>query len=995
MTFAQDLGSRFCKWPPQPWVALPWSIWFPCGGNGSWAVRLEWIHLVTSNQCRWERLVRPSSLPDEQSMDGWPPHEFVQENVYRLHAEDVASRPGASVRIATNRSALLAWHPHFDPTAVMKIKGMLSNTLRCRLSVQAKEMQICSGGSLPRGGRLPESNGAEARQWWRHLALGGLVWWSTSEATKVHCMEDPEDQATAGAPSSGSRDWGAVDASNALQVAAINHVSRWRDQHGMGADSDFGFAFSTYDHAVAAGGHHLAAAWVTVRAEQLGQLLPEAAALVESQGTVRSSSIRGAGASVAPRAPVQKWALTKRRGVRLHPNPQETPEAIVRRVEVLGNLFLQFGALQPAGYLSKRLEAEWSQACNRLAQRLVTSSEASTISNAIRTGKELSKFMADRERPFPPAHVDLDAFLYDSKAAPAPSRALASMKWLSNQGQLAWDLAGLSAPEATTRKRKKAGQAVLVAPPMFLHLEEKIEACHGVGDPRWTALLASWMSAAGCLRYKHIVRSSPRKLSKSTMHCTCSKGKQKRLRKGFSYCIPAQFSTGWPWGQHWFKLYERLDSQKKTSCGLCFDPVGTPWHFKEITEATRELFADQVERPGDLTSYSWRRWGPSVAHLLAFTPERLAALGDWQDRKHVSAETNMPLHYSGVRYTQSLKAKHAVLGAMSFFGGYEDWDMIPASVVMEAREAEVALIDKAVSQDQAVLWALPMSATEIREPFQLTTALKSKAALLRQQSGGTHVARTMPASIAGRTMSDHMKDGSALCAAFQEGRCGRLPEECKGKHRCAAVLRSGRVCGGNHHGQDCRDPRVLKADVPEVPAQPDPSQKPPEPKHPPRKKARTKLPIQEDPPAVELTPAEQALEDRYDMWATRKDRTAQRPSPIWTSPQGGTLWLSGLPTKETVARFPPATLQISCFPQPVAAKRGVLLPRSINMTVAPSKQKVRDSQWRLAWPVMKTSLQSGEDVLLHCVAGKHRAAGIAVLAVPCWLASRWTMRRRR
>ena len=387
-----------------------------------------------------------------------------------------------------------------------------------------------------------------------------------------------------------------------------------------------------------------------------------------------------------------------------------------------------------------------------------------------------------------------------------------------------------------------------------------------------------------------------------------------------------------------------------------------------------------MERPGDLTSYSWRRWGPSVAHLLAFTPERLAALGDWQDRKHVSAETNMPLHYSGVRYTQSLKAKHAVLGAMSFFGGYEDWDMIPASVVMEAREAEVALIDKAVSQDQAVLWALPMSATEIRERFQLTTALKSKAALLRQQSGGTHVARTMPASIAGRTMSDHMKDGSALCAAFQKGRCGRLPEECKGKHRCAAVLRSGRVCGGNHHGQDCRDPRVLKVDVPEVPAQPDPSQKPPEPKHPPRKKARTKLPIQEDPPAVELTPAEQALEDRYDMWATRKDRTAQRPSPIWNSPQGGTLWLSGLPTKETVARFPPATLQISCFPQPVAAKGGVLLPRSINMTVAPSKQKVRDSQWRLAWPVMKTSLQSGEDVLLHCVAGKHRAAGIAVLA---------------
>ena len=162
------------------------------------------------------------------------------------------------------------------------------------------------------------------------------------------------------------------------------------------------------------------------------------------------------------------------------------------------------------------------------------------------------------------------------------------MKWLSNQGQLSWDLAGLSVPQTTTRKRKKAGQAVLVAPRLLLHLEEKIEACHRVGDPRWTALLASWMSAAGCLRYKHIVRSSPRKLSKSTMHCSCSKGKQKRLRTGFSYCLPASFSTGWPWGQHWMQLYERLDPKQQKSCGLTFDTEGIPWHIKEIIEATRK-----------------------------------------------------------------------------------------------------------------------------------------------------------------------------------------------------------------------------------------------------------------------------------------------------------------------------------------------------------------------------------------------------------------------
>lgn len=64
----------------------------------------------------------------------------------------------------------------------------------------------------------------------------------------------------------------------------------------------------------------------------------------------------------------------------------------------------------------------------------------------------------------------------------------------------------------------------------------------------------------------------------------------------------------------------------------------------------------------------------------------------------------------------------------------------------------------------------------------------------------------------------------------------------------------------------------------------------------------------------------------------------------------------------------------------VQDKGGVQLPNAMNMTVAPSAKKEREAQWRLAWPVMKATLQSGEDVLVHCVAGKHRAAGVSVLA---------------
>lgn len=99
------------------------------------------------------------------------------------------------------------------------------------------------------------------------------------------------------------------------------------------------------------------------------------------------------------------------------------------------------------------------------------------------------------------------------------------------------------------------------------------------------AVLSSWMSAAGCLRYRHLLRSVPRKLTKSTMHCLCKKGKQRRLRSGFSFCLPASFSTGWPWGQHWLTAFRRLDDKTQQTCGLTFDATGAPWHIKEMTEA--------------------------------------------------------------------------------------------------------------------------------------------------------------------------------------------------------------------------------------------------------------------------------------------------------------------------------------------------------------------------------------------------------------------------
>lgn len=156
----------------------------------------------------------------------------------------------------------------------------------------------------------------------------------------------------------------------------------------------------------------------------------------------------------------------------------------------------------------------------------------------------------------------------------------------------------------------------------------------------------------------------------------------------------------------------------------------------------------------------------------------------------------MPLHYSGVRYQQSLRSKHVILASFSILTRFESWDMVSQEALDQIKTLSPGFTDKAINQDSSMLWAVPPSPEELRSRFNLTTALKSRAAQARKAHENSHTVKAMPSSFQGRTMSAFMKNGTPLCSAFQSGVCGRSEDECRGTHRCAAVLRSGRVCGG-------------------------------------------------------------------------------------------------------------------------------------------------------------------------------------------------------
>ena len=55
-------------------------------------------------------------------------------------------------------------------------------------------------------------------------------------------------------------------------------------------------------------------------------------------------------------------------------------------------------------------------------------------------------------------------------------------------------------------------------------------------------------------------------------------------------------------------------------------------------------------------------------------------------------------------------------------------------------------------------------------------------------------------SVNGKKVAKIMKDGTKLCAGFQQGQCKTKPPCTNGAHKCGVVLRAERVCGAPSHG---------------------------------------------------------------------------------------------------------------------------------------------------------------------------------------------------
>ena len=314
----------------------------------------------------------------------------------------------------------------------------------------------------------------------------------------------------------------------------------------------------------------------------------------------------------------------------------------------------------------------------------------------------------------------LEVFI--TEATPAPARSLASLRWIFNQAKVNMDLQMIQLPRRVASRPHKRGQAAVMEPSMVNHLERRIVQMFEAGEERWSALLGGWL-------VKHVTMAEPRKITQSALHAHCPKGKQKKLRQGFSFMIPSTFLSGF-----FFEAWKALPRATQRTSGLCFARDGRPWALSEVNLVLRAEF---------LSTYSFRRVAPTLGSLLKFSGTELCALGDWQDRSQLGEESRMPMHYSGARYLLSFKQKFLALGALKTLQDFTGWEGIPTVQLEPSKKAGEVFVGRAQARDEVIIWAAPPNMEELRSRLRVSiqakvAAAKRKAAVRDPGHAGLH-----------------------------------------------------------------------------------------------------------------------------------------------------------------------------------------------------------------------------------------------------------------
>ena len=463
-------------------------------------------------------------------------------------------------------------------------------------------------------------------------------------------------------------------------MGAPSPFEAWLTATGLVRPVDFKFAFCSAEEAAGAcpdAAAEAAEAWLSVTTSKAR--LPSTWALWTQ---CRPGSInRPASRTPAPRATTSWTGLRSR-----HPRKDDGPlHDLDKRQSAAKDALHEALSWKGRG----RLGIEWKalgeakrDAWVNLQIARISNAEAKTIRSCLRTWQHWKLWCTEQgEDPLASSEAAPAAFLHalvhpskNQRQVPrtVPATRFHHMKWIvANMGAPVRIDASHKPSRRTSGQDLPPDQRAATDPEVHIQLDYLL-ARLPEGDPA-TLIVATiqilWLSV---LRFQHLQRSVPVKLTQNFFHAVCWKGKNK---PGYRWACPRHGPTGADvGGVVWGNWQRTAKGLQEPPFGLMYEKTGAAFTLQNFNTASRAVLQEHLgmQETEMFSSRSLRRSMPTLAEMRNTHPDDADALGDWT----ASKDPKMRIRYADSRDERAalVKAEHMLaVRYMMKFQAEIDW----------------------------------------------------------------------------------------------------------------------------------------------------------------------------------------------------------------------------------------------------------------------------------------------------------------------------------
>ena len=775
-------------------------------------------------------------------------------------------------------------------------------------------------------------------------------------------------------------------------------LERWCASHGIERPSDLAFYFVSYEEALKQG-RAVAEAWDQARREtEVGM-----GALVRD--IVRREQVSQAAPRPTTSPPLRPRPTPSFAGpVRPSTQGRQSGGPDGGALSFLPQLMAILLAVEPppAARLAE-ITANFEAKLTHVLQK----AEAATVKRALHTWQELQGAIAAAGGGIPDKHL-LATFIREHKS---PTRVYTALGWIVRNLKLPFDLSEVVKPRAGLGSRLGQGQAqaATLEPSMVIHLLGTLEST--VDNPHWPMVFCAYALCFGVVRYTHLQRSYLVGGNGGILVFWCTKGKT-GSRGGFTWSVPRYCGTLdllQVLGAHLNKVRPRTGAGFRRWHWLGFDsatsqPVGTA----QCVRILRPYLSAAMDVTS-LSSYSFRRVLPTLAGYVGLSETERLALGQWVDQSSKSTATT-PLRYDSRKQRLGHQLR---LAGLHFFQDLNMalWDELPTGYASARWSTCMEEADELLASDPQIrrvstdsIPGMPVVKTLLPAQVQIirATGQRLTAALRRKRPAPSAAAGPVPEPTQGPRNTVSTFSFTSPSRPAKRARVEPPP-------RAAA--------GGS--AQPVTPPKAPPPKVPPVLPVVSPSSAsasipplrapPPLPSTSPRASSSSAAagPSSTPPstPKVKAMPSvlhpsperPQHLQEANDAAfdAAARDRwrrpghsgAPEPPTLIFLGEAGnGSIYLGGLPTDRAWLETHHIGISLSAMDKIAADCRGGVSARQVYQFNVPVGHQgaLRDRQLKSVLPIFLATLYSGYSVLIHCMAGVHRAPVLAGLLL-AWI----------